>query len=58
MTDPLSAYAAVGLEVCRRVAAPACLAFTESPSRDWVSQAIKLGFHLVMYSDEQITIDE
>ena len=58
VTDPLSAYAAVGLDTCRRLTVPACLTFNESPSRNWVSQAIELGFHLVMYSDERITIDE
>ena len=31
VNDPLSVYAAMGLEVCRKLSVPACLLFNESP---------------------------
>jgi fructose/tagatose bisphosphate aldolase len=51
--DPLSGYAAMGLEVCRHLSVPACLLFNESPAFDWVKEALRLGFGLVMYSDDR-----
>src|SRR6188474_303171 len=45
--DPLSTYAAMGLDVCRRLSVPACLLFNESPNLEWVFEAIELGFGLV-----------
>jgi ketose-bisphosphate aldolase len=50
--DPLDAYAAMGLEVCRCISVPACLLFNESPSFQWVKSALRAGFGLVMYSDD------
>jgi fructose/tagatose bisphosphate aldolase len=50
--DPLSAYAALGLEVARGLGVPACLLFNESPYLDAVNQAVDLGFGLVMYTDD------
>lgn len=47
-------YAALGLAVCKRLTVPACLVFNESPHLDWVTEAIELGFGLVMYTDEKI----
>jgi fructose/tagatose bisphosphate aldolase len=52
--DPLDVYASMGLEVCRRISVPACLLFNESPSIDWVKDALRAGFGLVMYSDDQV----
>jgi fructose-bisphosphate aldolase class II len=50
--DPLSVYAALGLEVCRQLPTPSTLVFNESPDMDSVLEAAGLGFNLVMYSDE------
>ena len=54
--NPLSVYAAMGLDVCRRLSVPACLLFNESPSLDSVLDSIKRGFDLVMYSDEALDL--
>ena len=54
--DPLSIYAAMGLDACRRVTVPACLLFNESPHLDSVLAAIDLGFNLVMFSDEEMEL--
>jgi fructose/tagatose bisphosphate aldolase len=51
--DPLQVYAAMGLEVCRRITVPACLLFNESPDFDWVMDAVRAGFGLVMYSNDR-----
>src|SRR5262249_22101096 len=52
VADPLGVYAAMGSEVGRRLTVPCCLLFNESPHRDWVLEAIRLGFQLVMYTPE------
>jgi len=52
VADPLAVYAAMGIEVARRLTVPCCLLFNESPHRDWVLEAIRLGFQLVMYTPE------
>lgn len=52
--DPLSVYAALGLEVCRQLPTPAALVFNESPDMDSVLEAAGLGFSLVMYSNESL----
>jgi fructose/tagatose bisphosphate aldolase len=52
--DPLSAYAALGLEVCRQLSVPAALVYNESPDAPSVLEAARLGFSLVMYSDEDL----
>jgi fructose/tagatose bisphosphate aldolase len=54
--DPLSVYAAMSLDVCRKLSVPACLLFNESPNLDSVLNSIDLGFNLVMYSDEELEI--
>jgi fructose/tagatose bisphosphate aldolase len=51
--DPLDVYASMGLEICRRISVPACLLFNESPSIEWVRDALRAGFGLVMYSNDQ-----
>jgi len=56
--DPLAAYVAMGLEVCRGVSVPTALVFNESPHRDWVREAIRLGFGLVMFSDEALSLPD
>lgn len=56
--DPLAAYAALGLEICRGLNVPAALVFNESPYRDWTRNAIRLGFGLVMFSDESLSLPE
>jgi len=56
--DPLATYTALGLEVCRGLNVPAALVFNESPYRAWVQDAIRLGFGLVMFSDETLALPE
>ena len=55
--EPLSLYAALGLEAIRGLSVPACLVFNESPDIDWVLEAIGCGFGLVMFSDETLAFD-
>jgi fructose/tagatose bisphosphate aldolase len=50
--EPLSVYAAAGLDICRSLSVPTCLVFNESPYIEAVREAIRLGFGLVMFSDE------
>lgn len=57
VSDPLSAYAAMGRAVCQRLSVPACLLFNESPNFDWVMEAIKQQFQLVMFSDDALTFE-
>jgi fructose/tagatose bisphosphate aldolase len=57
-TEPLAVYAAMGLETCRRLSVPACLLFNESPHLPWVMDAIDLGFSLVMFTDERLSLEE
>jgi fructose/tagatose bisphosphate aldolase len=56
--EPLGDYAALGLEVCRRLSVPAALVFNESPHMAQVFEAIRLGFGLVMFTDETLTADD
>lgn len=58
VTDRLSHYAALGLEVCRGLSVPACLLFNESANMDWVLDAVGLGFQLVMFTDDTLEFDE
>jgi fructose/tagatose bisphosphate aldolase len=50
-------YAALGSAVCDRISVPACLLFNESPSFDWVADAVHQGFGLVMFADEEMSYD-
>ena len=52
--EPLSAYAAMGLEICRSLSVPSALVFNESPHLEPVLEAIDQGFGLVMFSDENL----
>ncbi len=54
--EPLSAYAAMGLESCRSLSVPSALVFNESPHLEPVLEAIDLGFGLVMFSDENLDL--
>lgn len=56
--EHLADYAALGLEICRRLTVPSCLVFNESPHLDWVNDAIELGFGLVMFTDEHFPISD
>lgn len=56
--DSLAVYAAMGLEVCRRISVPACLLFNESPHFEKVLRAVDLGFNLVMFSEEGLARDD
>ncbi len=52
--EPVSLYAALGLEAIRGLSVPACLVFNESPNLEAVLDAVGLGFGLVMFSDETL----
>src|SRR5208337_3265132 len=56
--EHLADYAALGLAVCDRISVPACLLFNESPSYEWVVEAVQRGFGLVMFSDGEMGGDE
>ncbi len=56
--DRFSHYAALGLDVCRQIAVPACLLFNESPDLEWVFASVDLGFSLTMYADEELSTQE
>lgn len=47
-------YYALGTAVCDRLPVPACLLFNESARFDWVTEAVRLGFELVMFTDEEL----
>jgi fructose/tagatose bisphosphate aldolase len=55
--EHLGDYAALGLEVCRRLNVPAALLFNESPDVEWVLEAVDLGFQLVMYAVDDAAPD-
>jgi ketose-bisphosphate aldolase len=57
-SEPSSVYPALGLEVCRRMTVPATLVFNESPDLDRVLQAVDEGYGLVMFSDENLTLED
>ena len=57
MPEHLVDYAALGEAVCRRISVPACLLFNESPSYDWVVEAVHQGFGMVMFADEEASFD-
>ena len=52
--DPAAVLAAMGRELIRTLSVPACLLFNESPDYQAVVQAVRLGFGLVMYTDETL----
>jgi fructose/tagatose bisphosphate aldolase len=56
--EHLSVYSALGLETCRQLSVPACLVFNESPHMDWVLEALRLKFGLVMFTDERLDFGE
>jgi len=56
--EKLDWYAALGLTACRGLSVPSCFLFNESPNLDWVWQSIDLGFNLVMFSDEELELEE
>src|SRR5437764_3544713 len=58
VNDPLTVYAAMGLETCRTLTVPACLLFNESPHLSWVLEAIDVGFNLVMFTDEDMSLEQ
>lgn len=55
--EHLEDYLALGAAVCDRLSVPACLLFNESPSEEWVLDAVRRGFDLVMYADEEVDYD-
>jgi fructose/tagatose bisphosphate aldolase len=56
--DPLNVYASMGLEVCRAISVPAGLVFNECPDFYRVLEAVALGYSLVMFSDESLSLEE
>lgn len=55
--EHLADYAALALAVGKRLTVPTCLLFNESPNLNWVLEAIKLGFGLVMFTDDQLSFE-
>jgi ketose-bisphosphate aldolase len=58
LPERLELYAALGKAACDTTRVPCCLVFNESPSLPWVERAIRLGFNLVMFADEQLAAAE
>ena len=56
--DRLDTFAALGLAVCKNLSVPTNLVFNESPHQNWVLEAIDLGFGMVMFSDEHLSVEE
>jgi fructose/tagatose bisphosphate aldolase len=54
VTEHLADYYALGTAVCDRLPVPACLLFNESARFDWVAEAVRLGFGLVMFTDDEL----
>jgi fructose/tagatose bisphosphate aldolase len=52
--EHLADYYALGSAVCDRLPVPACLLFNESARFDWVEEAVRLGFGLVMFTDDEL----
>jgi ketose-bisphosphate aldolase len=52
--EHLQDYAALGNAVCDRLTVPACLLFNESADFAWVTEAVRLGFGMVMFTDESL----
>jgi fructose/tagatose bisphosphate aldolase len=52
--EHLEDYAALGNAVCNRLSVPACLLFNESADFTWVDEAVRLGFGMVMFTDERL----
>jgi fructose/tagatose bisphosphate aldolase len=48
----LGFYGATARELCQSLTVPVCLLFNESPHWEWVLEAGRSGFNLVMYADE------
>jgi fructose-bisphosphate aldolase class II len=57
-SEPPGVYAAMGLEACRRASVPAGLVFNESPYLKRVLQAVDDGYGLVMFSDEDLSLED
>ncbi len=43
--------------MCDRLSVPTCLLFNESPSYEWVVEAVEWGFGMVMFADEEMGYD-
>lgn len=52
--EHLADYHALASAVSGRLSVPSCLLFNECPDMGWIEEAVRLGFHLVMFSDEGI----
>ena len=56
--EHLADYAALAAAVCDRLPVPACLLFNESARFDWVEDAVRLGFDLVMFTNDELSYAE
>ena len=56
--ERLEDYAALAGSVRERLQVPACLLFNESPDERWVLDAVRRGFDLVMYADEEAAYEK
>jgi len=56
--DRLSVCAKLGAALRDSLPVPACLVLNESPHLDWVLEGIRVGFDIVMYTDEALSPEE
>jgi ketose-bisphosphate aldolase len=52
--ERISDYAKLGAEVCERLTVPSCLLFNECPDSERVAEAVRLGFGMVMFTDDSL----
>lgn len=50
--EHLADYYGLASAVSARLSVPSCLLFNECADMDWIAEAVRLGFGLVMFSDE------
>jgi len=58
VNEYLSLYSSIGVEACRKISVPACLIFNESSNLDTVLEAIGLGFGIVMFTDDGLSLED
>ena len=54
--ERLRVCATLGSALCQSLPVPACLIFNESSHVDWVLEASRVGFNLVMYTDDSLSL--
>ena len=56
--ERLELYKDLGQSAVESATVPCCLIFNECSNDDWIRQAVKAGFHIVMPADEAASYDE